>query len=788
MKGKLAVLLCLAVVFFAACSNTAEDINDCGSEPPRLVTVVGDREYDTVPGSCSWAAGGSSKEINMPWPPPLTGTVVPVEQEKTLGFIIHDTCSSPETARITLFGGDAVYHEEMPDDEKIQTVTLEGDSFTSDQQTVYFEYMFPLLDSQPDRRRYLLEVRLVWPGDGENKNSADYYVLLQPTEGEVLDAVERTAAAFVESSWKGIRERTAGCVTGDFLKAANGGGSQISSSFAAVTESSGWELLLWQDSTKEFELMEEPVLDVTNIGPETRGPYAEARVRYAVRAADGYGKQLWHFEEHLSLRLEDEEWKVSGMRRNGKPYHPSTDKAGWEVSAKTNGGLVRIGPFTSISHYRSVLSPGGNQAAFIGSNFGTDELWAGSIGKGEFSRVFYMDTGGSQSGENRGNMVLIKICDDGKVIFMVHGYISTGEYKGQRGFWIMELEKGASKPETLAFVPDARSEYYNSMRITEDDRYVLIQKTGQLYRIDLTDGTHQVLREDMPGYLTVVCYNEDATLMGWEKQTGSYVEIVLYDPVNDKETLIKTPEEGMRIDLLDISGKSAAVSLCTPELVHQGEDGDWPVGIEKILIYGLEGEIRDETIPPDGLYIGSAVLDAGQQALYYTAGDLREGHDLWMGTVPLFYVHSTGLYRKSLVSGESSRVYRLDGQVYYHPGQPGQRVLWYVHEMDQQGNGGQRGLVIGGDGSIDETERRYTNHHEEWSRTAAAGDRQYMYRLDKGDNMGRFVRIRQGREETLLEGKIRIYDLKIADDMVMFSTEPPDGQRPAKEYLYILTD
>jgi hypothetical protein len=788
MKCKLIVLLCLIMVFTAACAKTSKESDADSQGPPALVTVSRDREYGAALGSYSWTAGREQKEVDMPWPPVIPEIAVPVEQGQRVGFGIHNITISPERAEIRLFGEDVLYNKEAAYGKELEIISLESEAFTENQGIINFEYTFPHINPQSGHGKYILELKLVWAADGSKENNAVYYALLQHTEGAVLEAVERAVSGFFEGSWKGLKQDAAGYLTEDALKSAEDGGLEQISSFASVNGSSGWRYLLWQDSTKSFSRTEEPLLTVTSIGPETNGPYAEAQVKYVVEVTDGLGKQTWHFDERYNLQLVGEEWKIFSMERNGKPYDPKTGKAGWEVSVERKGRLLQIGPFTSASHYTGVLSPGGDYAAFIGNNFGVNELWRGSINKGEFDRAFYMDTAENQRRQGLGNLVLLKAYDDGRVLFMAHGYISTGEYKGQQGFWIMEQAKNVPMPKTLAFIADAKAEYYNSLRVTGDDRYVLIQKTGQLCRIDLTDGTHEILRDDMPGYLTIVYYNEDATLMGWERQTGHEIEIVLYDPLNKKETLLKSPKEGMRIDLLDISGDSAAVSLCKPELVQQGEDGDWPVGIERILVYGLEGQIKTEITPAEGLYVGCALMDAGQDALYYTTGDIRTGSDIWMGAVPLVYLHSTGLYKQSIVSGESSKVSGMDGHVYYSPGQPGQRVLWYTPDMDEQGNGGQKGLVIGSDGSIDEIIRRYTNNNAEWSQSVGSGDREYICRLDRNENRGSLIEIQSGRKETILEGQISIYDLKTINNTVIFTTEPSDGSRPAREYLYILSD
>jgi hypothetical protein len=800
MKKIFFLLLCFIMVTGISCSKQKIPGDITGEEsavqtpdemegPPRLVMMKDGKEYETALGGFTWNTGGKIKHSETVWPPIIPDLTAFAEKDDEIIFIIEDMQKQPDSAVVKLYPENALYYEDTSEVREISTISIGAEVFIGDDRGIRFAYKFPGAGAQQDNRRYITEITMVWHGGGRETGEVTYYGRLHEAPGETVEAVESVIRDFMDATWNGLKSEASkhlSQITRNFVEQ---GGSMNMSTFASLSEGSGWQLLLWEDAKKEFLMMGQPIVTIASIGPDAGGPYAEAQASYEIEVQEKGVKQRWLFRENLGLQNENGGWKINRLNRVGKPVDSRTGDIGWNAVMEKEGRLLKLGPFTGVNLYQSAGSPSGKYAALITNNFGISEVWMVDITSGEAKKAFNLEPIETPGYQVRNGVTLLRVKDDGRAVIMVYGNINTGPFKGRQGFWIIEASISNKEVKTLAFVPAPRADYFESFKITGDGRYVFVQRNGKLYRIDLADGSHKVLREDMPGYLTMVLYSGDGSLMAWEIMEEGEQIINVYNPVIEKQVKLKSPDKALRIDLVGIFGNRIAASLCLPENIQQGEDGDWTVGTEKILFFDENGQVLGDILPPQGKHLGLMAYDEDSKTFFYTAGDIRSKKEPWMGDTPVKYLHSTGVYMKTDDKTEPALISEADGELIYFREIGDDIIFWYLTQYGPGGNTIEKGMLLSGDGTFKIVERNYNNMNMNEFFLTNAADRVY-YRLTDTEQGKTYLKERnEDGEEVLFSGPFEIYQSRVIGSSVFIATEPANFQAyPQKAYLYIIKD
>ncbi|MBA1337161.1 MAG: hypothetical protein HPY66_3597 [Firmicutes bacterium] len=798
MKKSLILMLCFVLLLGVSCSKPGNSGNAPGEEPvaqapeengnpPKLTMVKGGKEYGTSLGSYIWNVKGNTRHVEAVWPPILPDIAVPLEQGEELQLMIEGMLKEPYWVAVKVYSEDVLYYGDINEVKEISSTEVDPESFVKDGRGIAFGYRFPEIGVQQYNRRYFLEISVVWREGDTVTGNVTYYGRINEAPGETVEAIETILKGFMDASWSGSKKDAEKYLDQIVRSYADKGEGREMSTFASLSEGSGWELLLWGDKDRKFTMLDQPVITIASIGPEMGGPYAEAEVHYSIEVTENGSKQKWLFKEYYGLQKENGEWKITRISRTGRPVLSSTGEIGWEVGMVKQGRLLKLGPFTGISLYQSQGSPNEQYAAFTANNFGISEIWMVNILSGEAKEVFQLDSIETPGYQVRNGLVLLRVKDDGKAVFMVYGNINTGPFAGQQGFWVAEKGIRDKESTTLAFVPAARADYFESLKMTADGRFLMIQKNEQLYRIDLADGSSKVLREDMPGYLVMVLYSEDGSLMAWETREKGEQVILVYNPILEKEILLKSPDNNLRIDLVGIYGGRIAASLCLPENIQQGEDGDWAVGTERILLYDENGQVTGDIVPPDGKRLGIFAYDEKSGAYYYTAGYIGTKTEPWMGDIPIKYLHSTGVYKRPANGDVSVMVSEADGELIYFRDMAEQLVFWYISQYDQGGSTIEKGMLISEDGSITPVERSFDYTSDKGFFLLSVGDRIYTRTIDRVEGRTYLKEKIGNAEEILFSGAFEIYQSSNVGSTVLIATEPANFQPyPQKAYLYII--
>jgi hypothetical protein len=477
MKRLLFMLLCIVIVLTASCSpkseetvsgeqNNAQDIPGLAETydmPPELLIVDGGWEYTLSLGSYNWPGGDGITEGEMPWPPVLPDRPVIIDHDKgdiSIGFRADG--DRPQSIKVRLIDAEALYFDDKQAMVEYDSIEIDGQSLADTGNGFAFDYSMPSSGIDVVNKKYVIEVEMIWPDQGQGSRDATYYGRLWRIPKNDVDQVTETVLGLHGSLWDGDKDKAAAYMTQTFINMAQTGGSMDFSSFASVYESSGWDLLMWQDGQREFNITGQLDVEVIHIGPEQDGPYAEVVVIYPAEVTEGGSIQLCKFREHYGLQREDGAWKVFRIERRAKPVSPKTGQVGLDTTIEKEGRLLCIGPFTYVNLYKGMGSPGGPYAAFAADNSGMQELWAGRVDNGNFDKIFELKTVDSLEYQVRNDITILSVDDDGKVTFLVNGNITTGPYKGRQGFWVAEKAIGDPQAKSLAFVPAARADYYNS--------------------------------------------------------------------------------------------------------------------------------------------------------------------------------------------------------------------------------------------------------------------------------------------------------------------------------------
>ncbi len=221
--------------------------------------------------------------------------------------------------------------------------------------------------------------------------------------------------------------------------------------------------------------------------------------------------------------------------------------------------------------------------------------------------VFSMDKGSKAPSEvnDRHEIRILRMDENGDTVFMVAGYFNNGEYEGKTGILLYEYYRSENRIKELVYIPIA--ETYDHMK-TELGDFAYLNTSDvfyftaydALYSYNITTGALLGLSE--AGIVASAFCREDA-YFAWQEAANPTEVFILY-PEKDSFRHIRSEEYDIII-LFDHIGKNMVLGYGYSNEIAAYSDGTPYYPLKRIRILdGEEALLKDYSV--DGVYIVDA--------------------------------------------------------------------------------------------------------------------------------------------------------------------------------------
>lgn len=372
------------------------------------------------------------------------------------------------------------------------------------------------------------------------------------------------------------------------------------SSFGVTTLKNSFTQLTW--GTLGMEPISQPRITLK----EVFGDLANIQLEYeAAREEDG-DREVYSVSENFTLKWTAQRiYMMDYERRVNEVFDGGHDAF--------SGKRIVLGVADGENLYAK-KSANGRFMAFVNNR----ELWSYDTGGGVIARVFAFggadekDLGDLRAIQDRHDVEILQVADNGDMEFLVYGYMNRGSHEGYTGVSYNRYEADSNTLEELFFIPAA--EPYEELK---DDIRLLAHKgengnfyfymNGAVYGIDLTSREYMVVASGLDPERFAV--SADQSRLAWQENTGLYDSKVLHfmDLNTGSKTQIGDGEkEAYRV--LGFVGSDCVYGI--------GRAGDYMMSNDRVMgLYLRALEIVDENMDSamhyekSGYYISDVTVE-----------------------------------------------------------------------------------------------------------------------------------------------------------------------------------
>lgn len=372
------------------------------------------------------------------------------------------------------------------------------------------------------------------------------------------------------------------------------------SSFGVTTLKNSFTQLTW--GTLGMEPVSQPRVTLK----EVFGDLANIQLDYeAARNADG-DREVYSVSENFTL-------KWTAQRIYMMDYERRVNELFDGDHAAFSGKRIVLGVSDGENLYAK-KSANGKFIAFVNNR----ELWSHDTSNGVVARVFAFggadekDLSDLRAIQDRHDVEILQVEDNGDMDFLVYGYMNRGSHEGYTGISYNRYEADSNTLEELFFIP--ASVPYEELK---DDIRLLAHKgengnfyfymNGAVYGIDLTSREYMVVASGLDTDRFAV--SADQSRLAWQENTGLYDSKVLHfmDLNTGSKTQIGDGEkESYRV--LGFVGNDCVYGI--------GRTGDYIMSNDRVMgLYLRALEIVDENMDSamhyekNGYYISDVTVE-----------------------------------------------------------------------------------------------------------------------------------------------------------------------------------
>ena len=236
------------------------------------------------------------------------------------------------------------------------------------------------------------------------------------------------------------------------------------------------------------------------------------------------------------------------------------------------------------------------------------DLWSYSPGDGKIARIFsFRKDSDGDFRDIRWNhdIKIIRVEDNGDVDFVLYGYMNRGIREGYCGVCVYHYSNDQNVVEERVFIPSTESyeflkEDLGNLSYVSTDNYLFLLFAEKLYRINIMEGTSEVLEEGIKSdEFSVSDTNAHAA---WGIQDGESAGNIKEIDFETLETRTLAASSGQSLSLVGFMNEDLVYGIAVDGDTVTDDNGHQTPGIHTIRIEGFDGSVKKE-YHQDGLYI-----------------------------------------------------------------------------------------------------------------------------------------------------------------------------------------
>ena len=236
------------------------------------------------------------------------------------------------------------------------------------------------------------------------------------------------------------------------------------------------------------------------------------------------------------------------------------------------------------------------------------DLWSYSPGDGKIARIFSFRKGAD--GDFRDirwnhDIKIIRVEDNGDVDFVLYGYMNRGIREGYCGVCVYHYSNDQNVVEERVFIPFTESyeflkEDLGNLSYVSTDNYLFLLFAEKLYRINIMEGTSEVLEEGIKSdEFSVSDTNAHAACVIQDGESAGNIKEIDFETL---ETRTLAASSGQSLSLVGFMNEDLVYGIVVDGDTVTDDNGHQTTGIHTIRIEGFDGSVKKE-YHQDGLYI-----------------------------------------------------------------------------------------------------------------------------------------------------------------------------------------
>jgi len=362
-------------------------------------------------------------------------------------------------------------------------------------------------------------------------------------------------------------------------------------SFHYVDIHDSYKTVSWGDLTPQ--LVTQPIISVTEFYEDIM----TAVVRYCVSIDAGYGPEHYYVEEYFRIRY-------LGNVVHLLNYERHTESVFDVTKASLSQSDLKIG-VTAAEEMELYPNTDYSMVAFARNG----SLYSYSLAENTIATVFPAAYGSLERmcGQKEAyDIRVLKMEENGNIIFMVSGYMNRGVYEGRVGLFVYRYFKDEQRLEELIYIPVnttyqiLKEELGDFAYFNEYDVFYFMVNRGVYSYNLITEELNKLAGDVREGDYV---YSVSERFMAYQEY-GQTDSVNLLYPETGKVVAVK-PQEGDYIRLLGRSEENLIYGYGRPEDLRVNEDGRMIYAMHQVQIKNAIGQTK-KVYEKEGYFVSGA--------------------------------------------------------------------------------------------------------------------------------------------------------------------------------------
>lgn len=349
--------------------------------------------------------------------------------------------------------------------------------------------------------------------------------------------------------------------------------------------------------------MSEPQVRITSVD-DLRKRY-EATIRYTAAVRSNHTFAYWDYTETYTLSgVED--IRIEDYTRRGTlntDEHNETVQSIW------------------LDHQDQLTTIEASEGLYQGLIWDR-EIWFYDGGQKVYRKIFGFDKLNSdyvRDNYNRHQIKLASLDNQGRLTYMVYGYMNVGPNMAKNGVAIYQYNALTRENEEVAFIHmpyglDQLEAMSDTFYVTEDFQSFYFISSGMLHQVKLVDGVITEVAKDLPYDISRLYMTKNQKGYMWEDQTVRRTNDMIHGISIDYNYVINKIEQrdGLYNHILGISGNQTIIGYYPLEDTLETLNTEMTYLYQEIDILDHNGKIMKKLKAPTGKYYDKIIVADGK--------------------------------------------------------------------------------------------------------------------------------------------------------------------------------